>query len=214
MVSQQGRGGGYGQRNSKRGDIKMKKELALEIKKQRKDAKVKGLIAKYQERVDVLSSGLEQSVKDLPSLYARVVLKEIPASKRDQVETKVAKLKEQKRKASLTLEGLRSIERGGKNDQANIEDLKEDRERYEQLKGLIGRGEKIRPMWEREIKTYGESKAKRVLQDYLPEICHLVRIKNYVVEMSLISKRLDDDQDFREFISSTTGKTVDAILEG
>lgn len=190
----------------------MKKEERIENERQGKEAKINSLMAKYKAEKEEIQEEISGLERKRPSFYAKVVMRQAKASERDNLEAKLSKLQDRERRFVFTIRGLKEMLKELENVNQSLTYFQEDRERFEELKGFIEEAEVFRPMWDNEVKIWGEAKAKRVLNAFNPEQGHLMMVPRYVQELARLAKELDEGSSLREFIYKTTGKPVEAYL--
>ena len=191
----------------------MKKEDRIENERQQKEGKINDLIAKLQaekEEVQEKISGLERK---RPVLYAKVVLKQQKAKERGNLEAKLNRLQDRERRLVFTVRGLKEMLKELEGVRQSLTYFKEDREKFEELKGFIKIAMNFKPMWDETIETWGEVKARSSLVNYISEQNHLMMVPRYVTELVGLAKELDAEADLREFVYQTTGKPLESFLD-
>ena len=192
----------------------MKKEERIENERQMKESKINGLMAKMQTEKERVQEKISELEKKRPGLYAKVVLRQAKASERDKIEVKLQRLQDKEKRLSLTIRGFKEMLKELEGLSKKLTYYQEDRGRFEELKGFIKEAERFRPMWDREVRQFGEQKARRVLIDYSKQQTHLMRISKYITELDGLAKELDEEPSLREFIQETTGETMESLLGG
>ena len=192
----------------------MKKEERIENERQGKEAKINSLMAKCQTEKEQIQEKISDLERERPSLYAKVVMRQAKASERDTLEAKLRKFEDRERRLVFTIRGLKEMLKELEGVNESLTYFQEDRERFEELKGFIEEAEKFRPMWENEVRQFGEAKAKRVLSAYNVQQVHLMMLPRYVQELARVAKELDEEPSLREFIYETTGQPIESFLEG
>ena len=192
----------------------MKKEERIENDKQMKEGKINSLMAKLQTEKEEVQEKISELERKRPSFYAKVVLKQEKAKARDDLESKLSRLQDRERRIVLTVRGLKELltELDGIN--VSVTYFKEDREKFEELKGLIVDAEEFRPMWDNEVRQFGPAKSGRVLAAFRSEMEALTLEPRYIRKLSTLAKELDEESSLREFIQETTGRPIESFLEG
>jgi len=192
----------------------MNKEERIENERQRKEAKINSLMAKLQTDKEEIQEKISDLERRRPSLYAKVIMRQVKAKERDDLEAKLQKLQDRERRLVFTIRGLKEMLKELENVSESITYFKDDRERFEELKKFILEAEEFRPMWVNEVRQFGEAKAKRVLSAFNPQQVHLMMVPRYVRELVGLAKELDEESSLREFMHETTGRPIESFLEG
>ena len=192
----------------------MNKEERIQNERQGKEAKINSLMAKYKTEKEEIQEKMSELERRRPVLYAKVAMRQTKAKERDDLEAKLSKLQDREKRLVVTIRGLREILKELKNVNQSLTYFQEDRERFEELKGFIEEAEVFRPMWENEVRQFGEAKAKRVLSAFNTEQVHLMMLQRYIQELFRLAKELDEEASLREFIYKTTDKPIESFLEG
>ena len=190
----------------------MNKEERIEKERQKKEARINGLMAKLETEKEEIQEKMRELERQRPVFYAKVLLKQEKAKARDDLDIKLSQLQDREKRVVLTIRGFKQMLKELEGVTQSITDFQEDRERFEELKGFIEEAEKFRPMWENEVRQFGEAKAKRVLSAYNVQQVHLMMVPRYVRELAKLAKALDEESSLREFILDTTGNPIGIYL--